>query len=68
MGIWLIDFGKTVALPEGVSISHDSAWEVGNHEDGYKIGVHNLVALFDDLANSLQVKDWIKNCPPSHRH
>jgi len=54
VGVWLIDFGKTVPLPEGVAIDHNSAWEVGNHEDGYKIGVDNLVALFSALVEELR--------------
>ena len=37
--IWLIDFGKTVPVPEGTRIDHKSPWEVGNHEDGYLIGI-----------------------------
>ena len=37
--MWLIDFGKTVVVPEGVQIDHKSPWEPGNHEDGYLIGV-----------------------------
>ncbi len=37
--IWLIDFGKTIAVPEGISIDHKSPWEAGNHEDGYLTGI-----------------------------
>ncbi|KAJ8969056.1 hypothetical protein NQ314_001956 [Rhamnusium bicolor] len=44
--VWLIDFAKTIILPEDVTISHNSKWKVGNHEDGYLIGVNNLINIF----------------------
>lgn len=44
--IWLIDFAKTVALPENAAIDHNSKWIVGNHEDGYLIGLNNLISIF----------------------
>ena len=51
--VWLIDFGKTVPAPNGITIDHKSPWEVGNHEDGYLIGVQNLINIFSDLAVEL---------------
>lgn len=47
--VWLIDFAKTVALPPQMSIDHYSAWKVGNHEDGYLIGINNLIDIFVEL-------------------
>lgn len=47
--VWLIDFAKTVALPESVAITHDSKWKVGNHEDGYLIGINNLIEIFSEV-------------------
>ncbi|XP_066254078.1 uncharacterized protein [Euwallacea similis] len=44
--VWLIDFAKTIKLPNSVVISHNSKWKVGNHEDGYLIGISNLIKLF----------------------
>lgn len=44
--VWLIDFAKTIKLPEDVQITHNSKWKVGNHEDGYLIGVNNLISIF----------------------
>lgn len=48
--IWMIDFGKTVPLPNNVKITHKDPWVVGNHEDGYLIGIDSLVKLFEDLS------------------
>lgn len=48
-GIWLIDFAKSVPLPAGVSITHDKSWEEGNHEDGYLVGVHNLIRIIQEI-------------------
>ncbi|XP_065366000.1 uncharacterized protein LOC135958978 isoform X1 [Calliphora vicina] len=47
--VWLIDFAKTVLLPENHYIDHASTWKVGNHEDGYLIGINNLIDLFSEL-------------------
>ena len=47
--IWMIDFGKTVELPEDLGIDHNSAWEVGNHEDGYLVGLDNIIDLLRQL-------------------
>ncbi|XP_005185044.2 uncharacterized protein LOC101889245 [Musca domestica] len=47
--VWLIDFAKTVHLPENHFISHNSTWKVGNHEDGYLIGINNLIDIYSEL-------------------
>lgn len=47
--IWLIDFAKTVSLPDGACITHINEWIVGNHEDGYLIGINNLIQIFEEL-------------------
>ena len=47
--VHMIDFGKTIPLTEGVSISHLDEWVEGNHEDGYLIGLDNLIRLWRDL-------------------
>lgn len=47
--VWLIDFAKTVGLPENQQIDHSSTWTVGNHEDGYLIGINNLIEIFIEL-------------------
>ncbi|XP_037293261.1 inositol-trisphosphate 3-kinase A isoform X2 [Manduca sexta] len=48
--IWMIDFAKTVPVPDNVNIDHNSAWKVGNHEDGYLIGLDNLISIFETLV------------------
>jgi len=52
--IWLIDFGKTVPLPSGLNIDHKSPWVVGNHEDGYLIGIDNLISIYTSLVAKLE--------------
>lgn len=47
--IWLIDFAKTVSLPNETRTTHSNEWIVGNHEDGYLIGINNLIQLFEKL-------------------
>lgn len=49
--IWLIDFAKTVVLPDDVKIDHNSTWSVGNHEDGYLLGITNLINIFEEILN-----------------
>ncbi|XP_073778605.1 inositol-trisphosphate 3-kinase B isoform X3 [Danio rerio] len=43
--IWMIDFGKTIPVPEDVQLSHDVPWVEGNREDGYLIGLTSLISL-----------------------
>ena len=51
--VWLIDFGKTVPVPENLQIDHKSAWEVGNHEDGYMIGLDCIVTIFKQFSETV---------------
>lgn len=48
--VWMIDFGKTVALPDHQTLSHRLPWAEGNHEDGYLWGLDNLIHLLQGLA------------------
>lgn len=61
--VWLIDFAKTVATPPGVSITHRQPWEVGNHEDGYLIGLSNLIGIFEELLDN-RCGGYSKSLPP----
>jgi 1D-myo-inositol-triphosphate 3-kinase len=48
--IWMIDFGKTRPLPNGVQITHSDKWFEGNHEDGYLIGIQSLIDIFEEIV------------------
>lgn len=50
---WLIDFAKTDTLPDDIKITHKKNWEVGNHEDGYLIGLNNIIELFTAVAKEM---------------
>ncbi|KAE8737659.1 hypothetical protein FOCC_FOCC016874 [Frankliniella occidentalis] len=51
--IWLIDFAKSRVLPAGVGpITHNAPWIEGNHEDGYLIGLRNLIDIFTEMEQN----------------
>ncbi|XP_071539446.1 uncharacterized protein [Panulirus ornatus] len=49
----MIDFAKTIPLPENVHITHRSPWSEGTHEDGYLLGLDNLIDLFLTLEKNI---------------
>ncbi|XP_034539834.1 inositol-trisphosphate 3-kinase C [Notolabrus celidotus] len=51
-GVWMIDFGKTAALPSHLTLDHRTPWVEGNREDGYLWGLDNLIEI---LTNMLPV-------------
>ncbi|KAJ1522659.1 hypothetical protein ONE63_001825 [Megalurothrips usitatus] len=51
--VWLIDFAKSRVLPPGVGpLQHNKPWIEGNHEDGYLIGLRNLIEIFTEMELS----------------
>ncbi|XP_044282693.1 inositol-trisphosphate 3-kinase C-like [Varanus komodoensis] len=45
----MIDFGKTVPLPERQTLTHRLPWVEGNREDGYLWGLDNLIAILGSM-------------------
>ncbi|XP_030075108.1 inositol-trisphosphate 3-kinase B isoform X1 [Microcaecilia unicolor] len=52
--VWMIDFGKTLAAPSHMSLRHDVPWQVGNHEDGYLLGLGNLAETIKSTIHQLE--------------
>ena len=48
-GVWMIDFAKTLPLPENIEIDHHRAWHLGNHEDGYLFGLDSLISVLEEI-------------------
>ena len=48
VSVHMIDFGKTIPLEE-CTITHRATWEEGNHEDGYLLGLDNLISLWETI-------------------
>lgn len=49
VGVWLIDFAKTFKVPNGMKLTHRSDWQKGNHEEGFLLGLDNLISLFEEI-------------------
>lgn len=50
--VWMIDFGKTMALAEGQELDHRASWQEGNREDGYLFGLDCVVDIISALLDS----------------
>ncbi|XP_015285010.1 PREDICTED: inositol-trisphosphate 3-kinase A [Gekko japonicus] len=47
--VWLIDFGKTTLLPDEQTLDHRISWQEGNREDGYLLGLDNLIDILESI-------------------
>lgn len=56
--IWMIDFGKTVPLPDNVKVTHRNKWDEGNHEDGYLLGIDSLIVIFEELRAEFKLSGY----------
>ncbi|KAM8939224.1 inositol-trisphosphate 3-kinase B-like [Pelodytes ibericus] len=52
--VWMIDFGKTSPAPAHLPLKHDVPWEAGNHEDGYLLGLRNLIQTMQDTMRKME--------------
>ena len=59
--VWMIDFGKTTPLPNGIQLNHKSPWRETNHEDGYLTGMESLIGILDELAVESEGKEFSSN-------
>ncbi|XP_030637239.1 inositol-trisphosphate 3-kinase C isoform X2 [Chanos chanos] len=53
VGVWMIDFGKTVPLPSPLILDHRSPWVEGNREDGYLWGLDNFIDILTSMLPML---------------
>lgn len=50
VGVHMIDFSSSVAVADGAErLSHREQWTPGNGEDGYLVGIDNLIKMFDKV-------------------
>lgn len=54
--VWMIDFVKTRPLPKDLrnKISHFETHLKGDYEDGYLIGLTNLLSIFREIIKEEQ--------------
>lgn len=45
--VWMIDFAKVRPHP---NLNHCTQWQKGNHEDGYLLGLRNLILIFERFS------------------
>ncbi|KAH0560666.1 inositol-trisphosphate 3-kinase homolog isoform X1 [Cotesia glomerata] len=53
IGVWLIDFAKTYKVPNGKELSHRKPWKEGNHEEGFLLGIDNLISTIEEIKITL---------------
>ena len=45
VGAWIIDFAKTLPVPNGSVVNHRKPWVQGNNEDGFLFGLDSLISV-----------------------
>jgi len=51
--VHIIDLTRVSELPPGKKINHLDEWKPGNHEDGYLVGLDNLIRTFEEVLANL---------------
>lgn len=54
-----IDFAKTSRVEDGVHVTHNEPWIMGNHEDGILIGFNSLIEGWDTAVGNLRMEDHL---------
>merc|ERR1712107_177209 len=49
-GVWMIDFAKCRKVTPETTITHSVAWEYGNHEDGWLVGLESLLSIWREIG------------------
>uniref|UniRef100_A0A182JKZ2 Kinase n=1 Tax=Anopheles atroparvus TaxID=41427 RepID=A0A182JKZ2_ANOAO len=47
VGVWLIDFAKSLPLPKGTRVTHRARWQMGNAEEGLLYGFDELIRTME---------------------
>ena len=51
----MIDFAHCIPVADSIELTHRRAWEKGNREEGYLIGLDSLLETFESLQRPEEV-------------